>query len=202
MIPSKKTRKDALKDLYWTVLVIIMLFFKCCKKEIKKHSRVVIAILMVLIIIIPTIAFLIPRNATNDRIITTEGERLGFVELKNADIGDSGNVTFVFTDGWKEIETSTVWLKQEQKDTWGIKNASFLMNYAKALTIYRDSVGKNESYNFTIYIRNDDTNEFFPVDFRLLSLNTTRYEGLRQTYIEDLISPPEEYLFIVGDSTS
>jgi len=197
-----KTRKDALKDLYWMVSAIIMLFFGYCKKKVKERYKIIIAILMVLIIVVPTIAFLIPRNATNDRIITTEGERLGFVELKNADIGDSGNVTFVFTDGWKEIETSTVWLKQEQKDTWGIKNASFVMNYAKALTIYRDSVGKNESYNFTIYIRNDDTNEFFPVDFRLLPVNATRYEGLRQTYIEDLISPPEEYLFIVGDSTS
>ena len=197
-----KTRKETLKDLYWMVLVIIMLFFKYCKKEIKKRYKIIIAVLMVLIIVIPTIAFLVPKNATNDRIITTGGERLGFVGLKNADIGDVGNITFVFTDGWKEIETSTIWLKQEQKDTWGIKNASFLMNYAGALRIYRDSVGKNESTNFTIMIRNDDTNEFFPVEFRLLSLNTTQYENMKQRYVEDLISPPGDYLFIIGEAST
>lgn len=202
MTPREKTRKETLKDIYWMVLVILMLFFKYCKKEIKKRYKIIIAVLMILIIVIPTIAFLIPRNATNDRIITTEGKRLGFVEIRNADIGDSGNITFVFTDGWEEIETSTVWLKQRQKDTWGIKNASFLMNYAEALTIYRDSVGKNESTNFTIIIRNDDTNEFIPIEFRLLPLNTTQYEELKQRYIEDLISPPEDYLFIIGEAST
>lgn len=184
------------------VLVILMLFFKYCKKEIKKRYKIIIAVLMVLIIVIPAIAFLIPRNATNDRIITTEGKRLGFVEIRNADIDDSGNITFVFTDGWKEIETSTVWLRQRQEDTWGIKNASLIMDYGNALRIYRDSVGKNETTNFTIMIINDDTNEFIPVGFRLLPLNTTQYEELKQRYIEDLISPPEDYLFIIGEAST